>query len=284
MTRSRGICVAGDGWGAAAALRSFVNSGEGVTVVTNDPMVRDIAIAARSAVYDHVTEADSDCLVMAGLKQIVQPQALAASRVLNIHYSLLPKYRGLHSTVWAILNGESEFGLTVHEVVDEVDAGPIVYQYSFDGKSMDAAEVMNACNRHVEDQLFSVVCRYLNGEISPRPQNHNEATWVCRRNLEDCLISWNEGLDQHKLTFRALVPPYPRPMIKVRGLLYEVVAARFVARGYRMHLGRVANCRQGEAWVKTTYGFLVISKLKKWGAKSSVPATEILNVGMRLDP
>lgn len=51
------------------------------------------------------------------------------NKIINIHYSLLPKYRGYHSTVWAIINDEKYLGLTIHEMSEYIDDGDIIYQY-----------------------------------------------------------------------------------------------------------------------------------------------------------
>ena len=90
---------------------------------------RDSADAALAAALD---ELDPELIVLAGFMRILPAGIVErfTGRMLNIHPSLLPKFRGLHTYRRAIEAGESHHGSTVHFVIPELDAGPSIIQYS----------------------------------------------------------------------------------------------------------------------------------------------------------
>jgi phosphoribosylglycinamide formyltransferase-1 len=85
-------------------------------------------------------------IVLAGFMKILGPQFLGefAGRILNIHPSLLPKYRGLDTHARVLAAGDATHGATVHFVTAELDAGPRVLQYRLRVRPADTAETLQA--------------------------------------------------------------------------------------------------------------------------------------------
>ncbi|MEI6338609.1 MAG: phosphoribosylglycinamide formyltransferase [Verrucomicrobiota bacterium] len=100
-----------------------------------------------------------ELVVLAGFMRIVGPQLLAAfpQRVINIHPSLLPKYRGLRAWEQALLAGETVTGCTVHYVDEGVDTGAIIAQAEVDILPGDTAEVLHARIQEGEHMLYPEV-------------------------------------------------------------------------------------------------------------------------------
>lgn len=82
------------------------------------------------ALFRHLAEAGAQALVLAGFMRIIDGDALAPwyGRMLNVHPSLLPKYRGLHTHRRALQAGDREHGASVHFVTAELDGGPVIAQ------------------------------------------------------------------------------------------------------------------------------------------------------------
>jgi methionyl-tRNA formyltransferase len=273
------ILLAGHGHGAHAAFDGLARVFSKI-----DLLGADDALAARTTgrCHDTLRTAPHDVVVMAGHRDIVPPDELARRVFINVHYSLLPKYRGLHSVVWAILNDEPELGCSVHLADAGIDSGPLLHQHAIprpDG--MTSHEAMERLNAHVAAELGHVVHRFLAGEIKPSPQDHAAATWVPRRNLDDCLIDFTETHRQLALFFDALVEPYPLPQIRCSAGRFEIVEHDLVARDYRTHLGRVVNVDAAGAWIKIREGLLVVKRLRPLGG-ATVDAAEVLRPGERL--
>jgi len=99
---------------------------------------------------------DVDLVVLAGFMRIIGPTFFARypERILNIHPSLLPAYRGLHPQRRALEDGARVSGCTVHLVVPEVDAGPILGQASVPVVEGDSEEELSARILREEHRLY----------------------------------------------------------------------------------------------------------------------------------
>jgi len=276
------ICVCGDGWGAIAAVDGLALGHTDVVVVTNDEDVIERALTKGLKVVPDLMLVEANLYVCAGLTQVLKKEFLEARKVLNIHYSLLPKYRGLHSTVWAILNDEPFFGLSIHEMNEFIDDGPILYQYKFENIGQTSLEVMEACNEHISQNLSIIISDIQEGVLAPVSQNKADATWVCRRNLDDCFVDFDQTVDRLKLLFRALVEPYPLPRILVKDKIVEVVSLEWVDVNYIMHNGRVVNIENEKAWIKVEDGLMVVSSVRDADTKEELRISGLFKLGQRL--
>lgn len=111
-----------------------------------------------------------DIIVMAGFMRILGPAFVRrfAGRMINIHPSLLPKYRGLHTHARAIEAGETEAGCTVHEVTPELDEGPILGQARVPVLAGDTPDVLAARVLAREHELYPAVLeRFARGNRAP---------------------------------------------------------------------------------------------------------------------
>lgn len=111
-----------------------------------------------------------DILCLAGFMRILTPVFIDAfkGRMLNIHPSLLPKYRGLHTHARAIEDGEAEAGCTVHEVTPELDDGPILGQARVPIRPDDTPDTLAARVLVQEHKLYpTVLRRFAQGDRTP---------------------------------------------------------------------------------------------------------------------
>ena len=129
---------------------------------------------------------------------------------LNLHGSLLPKYRGRAPVNWALVNGEQETGITLHYMTAQPDAGDIVYQQRVSIHPDDTAVILNKkLTKATGEMLDEALPRLKNGEAPRQAQNHSEATYFGRRTPADGAIDWNQS--NHKIfnLVRAVTQPYP---------------------------------------------------------------------------
>jgi methionyl-tRNA formyltransferase len=107
----------------------------------------------------------------------------------NVHFSLLPRYRGAAPVNWAIVKGESETGVTTMFIEPELDSGPILLQRSTEiGATETAPELLHRLSEIGAELLGETLARP--SEILPRPQNQAEATLAPLLKKEDGLIDW----------------------------------------------------------------------------------------------
>ena len=281
-TEAAPVFFLGSGHGGDAALCSLLAEFPKLEIVTDDPVLRALARPA-DLLCETVEALQGPVGVMAGYRGILEAGFLARKTVLNVHYSLLPRYRGLHSTVWAMLNLETELGLTCHIANEFVDDGPIVHQHRVTYAGATSAELMQQFNNYVVRNLGRVVRDYLEGRIQPVRQDKRQATWVPNRNLDDCLVDFSWPAPRLRALFRALVRPYPLPALVIRGQRLEITAAQIVDRPYFCTAGRVVNVDADGAWIKCADSLLLVQRLLD-GNGNEHPATTLLRRGMRLAP
>ena len=131
-----------------------------VAVVDHRPFGGDRP-AFEAELMRHLEAAGADLICQAGFMRILTPGFTDrwAGRALNIHPSLLPKYRGLHTHARALEAGDHEAGCTVHEVTAELDGGPILGQARLPVRPGDTPESLAARVLMLEHRLYPAVLR-----------------------------------------------------------------------------------------------------------------------------
>src|SRR3989338_11236486 len=118
---------------------------------------------------------------------------IPAKGALNLHGSLLPKYRGRAPVNWVLLNGEKETGLTLHHMVKQADAGDIVAQKKVAISREDTALTLFKKLVPFTGEIIKENLALLEKGRAPRmPQNHAEATVYRCRTPEDGRIDWTK--------------------------------------------------------------------------------------------
>jgi len=137
---------------------------------------------------------------------------------INLHPGLLPKYRGRAPVNWAILNGETELGLTAHCIAAGPDCGDIVAQERFSlAVDEDAGDALAKLYPLYERMVRRVVGFVQSGHVPRRPQNHAEATQYPRRQPEDGAIDWTQTAERVHRLVRAVAAPYPGAFARLPG-------------------------------------------------------------------
>lgn len=135
------------------------------------------------------------------------PEALIATfskGVLNVHYSLLPKYRGATPLEAALLAGEHETGVTIQKMVKELDAGDIVTQEATSiGESETARELRPRLITLGAELLADTLPHYLAGEIALNKQDASLATHAHKLKKEDGLLALNAPAEENWNKYRA---------------------------------------------------------------------------------
>ncbi|TAJ35078.1 MAG: methionyl-tRNA formyltransferase [Nitrospirae bacterium] len=134
-----------------------------------------------------------DCFVVAAFGRILTPTILAIppKGCINVHASLLPKYRGAGPIQWAIINGERETGITTMLMDEGMDTGAILLQESMPIAPDDTAGTLSAKLSAVGGTLLIETLRRLKaGALVPCPQDSTQATMAPLLKKEDGLINW----------------------------------------------------------------------------------------------
>jgi len=226
----------GTGPFAVPTFQQLYEAGHDVALLVTQPLrshrgkevqpasaMRDIAQGHGTPIYDpesiNTPEArqclagvGADLLVVCDYGQILAPETLATARLggINLHGSLLPKYRGAAPINWALLNGDTETGVSVIHMAPQVDAGPCLAQ---DVTTIDAEETAVALEARLAESGGKLLRRTIDalaeGHLQALPQNPALACRAPRLKKTDGAIDWARSALSIKNQIRAL-EPWPR--------------------------------------------------------------------------
>lgn len=156
--------------------------------------------------------------------------AVPSRGALNLHGSLLPRYRGRCPVNWALIYGERETGLTLHYMIEQPDAGDIVAQCVVPIDDEDTAFTVYQKLARAAPRLLRDVYPLLCAGTAPRiPQDPAKATYFGGRRPEDGRIHWQMSARQVFNLVRAVTWPYPGAFTLWRGRELKVWKARPIA-------------------------------------------------------
>ncbi len=183
------------------------------------------------ALIDRVAALAPDYLFSFYFRRMLPARLLAAARIaaLNMHGSLLPKYRGRVPVNWAVLHGETETGATLHVMEAKPDAGDIVAQQAVPILPDDTAkEVFDKLTVAAEIALWNVLPQLQRGTVPRRANDLAAGSYFGGRKPEDGRIDWSQPAAAVYNLIRAVAPPYPGAFFEAHGHRFIVARARRV--------------------------------------------------------
>lgn len=210
-----------------------------------------------------------DYIVVASYGKILPPRVLEipAKLPLNVHPSLLPKYRGPAPVPWTLINGEKVTGVTIFEMDEGMDTGRILYQEKIEIKENEnAEELLKKLSVLGASALIKTIEGLENGTIAPKEQEHAHATYAPMLKKEDGLIRWEITAEEIHNRIRGM-NPWPGCYTYLDGKLLKVWSSRFVSENYSEEPGTVVEIKNGEILVQTGRGVLCILELQLEGRK-----------------
>lgn len=182
------------------------------------PPVKEFALAHHLNVYQPArvkndeakqlfASHDADVAVVVAYGRILPDEFLRAPRrgCINVHFSLLPLYRGAAPANWAIVNGEAETGVTTMFIEPTLDTGPILLQSKTRiGETETAPELMERLAEIGATLLGDTLAKL--DELTPRPQHDRDATYAPILTKEDGLIDWSHSAFDIERRIRGFQP------------------------------------------------------------------------------
>jgi len=164
-----------------------------------------------------------DIGVLASYGKILSTKILTTPRlgILNIHPSLLPKYRGPTPVPTAILNGNQQTGVSIIKMDEKIDHGPILAQLKIEIQPEDTSEdLLNHLFAAGAQVLITILPAYLDGRIKPKEQNHQQSTYTKKLNRGSGKIDWKKP-DDYNYRFIKAMFPWPGTWTKVKTFKYN---------------------------------------------------------------
>ena len=215
--------------------------------------------------YNHLKKLGADIAIVVAYGQIIPKEYLSLVKkgFINIHASLLPKWRGAAPIQRSIMNLEKETGISIMKIGEKLDTGPICNSYKIKIKSDDNSEtIAEKLSRLAAEKILDIIDEILTDKIEFKEQDHNEATYAGKIEKIEGQIKWNE-------TAESIIG-------KINGL-YPSPGAFFIYNGERYKILK-ANLAQGYGKIgEVLDNYLEIS----CGNKKSIKVLEIQRQGKR---
>ena len=295
---------------AAASLQKLISENFNVVGVFTQPdkpkgrgmelsfsPVKEVALAAGIPVYQpekmrdgtalaQIRALQPDLLVVVAYGRILPDDILAVPPLgaINVHGSLLPKYRGAAPIQWAVLNGDTVTGVSTMYLASEMDSGDIIYseetaigEKETAGELFDRLMVMGA-------ELLVRTLRDVEAGIAPRrPQDPAKASYVHTLDKSLCPINWNRT-PREVLKWIYGLQPWPVATMELEGKTYRVFAAEYSDSHTEKAPGCVVSAgEQGIEMACANGETLYITELQAPGKKRMRAADFLRGHALKLD-
>ena len=220
--------------------------------------------------YEQVKALSPDILVVVAYGRILPDDILALPRygAVNVHGSLLPRYRGAAPIQWAVLNGDEVTGVSTMYLASEMDTGDVIYtaetpigEFETSGELFDRLMDMGA-------DLLARTLRDIERGIAPRtPQDHSQASYVSQLDKSLCPIDWNKS-PRAVVKWIYGLQPWPVATMELEGAVYRVFAAEYTNTHTQKQPGQVVSAgKQGIEVACADGQTLMITELQAPGKK-----------------
>lgn len=229
------------------------------------------------SITEYLRELAPDFLIVAAYAQLVPPEVLKIAKYqsLNVHASLLPKYRGASVIQAPILNGDTESGVTIIRMVDKLDAGAIFAQQSLVIDKAETTESLTDKLAQLGGQLIvQTIKDVVAGKIEPIEQDPSLVTYVKKLTKADGLIDWTREAVYLERFVRAM-SPWPSAWTWMSGRQLKILAISEIIELDTYKPGKVFVYNNQLA-IQTGKGAVIVSRLQAEG-KRPMSSQEFVN-------
>jgi len=293
MKKKAGIIFMGTPQFAVPALKALHKNDQGIALVVTQPdrpkgrgrkltpsPVKETAInlgysviqpsSVRTAEFSNCIEKHTpDFIVVVAFGHIIPKNILTIPEIatINIHASLLPKYRGPAPIQWAIINEEKETGVTTMLMDEGLDTGDILLSYKLDIAPDDTSDTLH--DRLADlgaDLLIQTLNAFETGNIHPIPQDHSEATYAPMLKKNDGRINWERPAKALEAFIRGMTP-WPGAFTFHEKKRLKIFRAKTIVMDTEASPGTVIKSFPDELWISTGKGVLSIMELQSESGK-----------------
>lgn len=181
----------------------------------------------------HPDVGDAALVIVAGWYWLLGREALEDRRVVGIHNSLLPRYRGGSPLVWAMIRGDRQVGVSLFELVSGMDAGPIWGQTRLEvGPDEMVGNVLPRLEAAAIDLLRDALPTLRDPAAAGTPQDDDAATFCAQRASADGRIDWSWSAQRIHDFVRAQSRPYPGAFTECQGRRITIWETRLIDQTY----------------------------------------------------
>jgi methionyl-tRNA formyltransferase len=221
--------------------------------------------SVRSTEFSNViAELEPDFIVVVAFGHIIAKNTLDIPKIatINIHASLLPKYRGSAPIQWAIINGEKKTGVTIMLMDEGMDTGDILLSSELEIAPDDTSGTLHERLSDLgADLLIQTLNAFETGDIHPIPQNHSQATYAPLLKKNDGRMDWKVPAQSLEKFIRGMTP-WPGAYTFHEQKRLKIFKAKTIFKNTSDPPGTVMKGFPDELWIATGKGALSILEIQ----------------------
>jgi methionyl-tRNA formyltransferase len=230
-------CVTGPDKPQGRGMKLAVSPIKQIAIERHIPCLQPASLKEKNIV-DVLKTFQADIFVVVAYGHLLTQEILDIPKMLcmNVHGSLLPKYRGAAPVNWAILNGDRETGVTIQKMALALDAGDIIAQEKMSiGDEENALQLRKRMADTGAKLLVKILDQYPLGEFSLSPQDASRMTYASKLTKEMGKIDWNKSAQSILNQVRGL-QPWPGACTFYNGKMLKIIQAQITAEERGRHL------------------------------------------------
>jgi methionyl-tRNA formyltransferase len=234
---------------------------------------------------ERIAALDPTCIVVVAYGQLLPAEILAMPQLgtVNVHASLLPKYRGPAPIHWALIRGEERTGITTMLMDVGMDTGDILMQREM---PIDPDDTAGSLHDRLAEEGASLLAETLDslkkGTLKPRPQDDSQATYAPMLAKEDGEIDWNEEAEKVCYRIRGL-DPWPGGFTVWKGKRLKLFGCKPLSVPTQARPGTVIAVEEGGVQVASGKGVVLIKSLQLEGRRSLPVADFIRGYSLQVE-
>ena len=178
--------------------------------------------------YNFLNSLDVDLAIVVAYGQIIPKKFLNLTKkgFINIHASLLPKWRGAAPIQRSIMNLDQETGISIMRIAEKLDTGPVCNNYKIQlNENLNALEISEKLSSLAAEKILDNVDDILDGKANFIEQNHSNATYASKIQKTEGQINWNENAEKIIGKINGLYPS-PGAFFMFNGERYKILKAQ----------------------------------------------------------
>ncbi len=248
----------------------------------NIPVFQPTTLKSKET-QDLIKELNPDLIVVVAYGKILPKEIIEIPKygVINVHSSLLPKYRGAAPINAAIIHGEKESGVSIMYIAEELDAGDVILTVKTEITDEDTFLTLHDRLKELGAKGLLDAVKLIEKEEAPRMvQNHSEATFVKPFSKEDCRIDWSKN-EREIFNFVRGMNPFPTAFTTCEEKIFKIYEVKENFETYENGVcGEVVDIKKGKGFVvKVGNGSVILTQVKPEN-KKLLSGADIINGGM----
>ena len=219
--------------------------------------------------YQEILDLNPDIIITSAYGQIIPKEVLEAPKYgcINVHASLLPKYRGGAPIHHAIINGEDETGITIMYMNEGMDTGDIIVKKEIPILETDnVGTLFDKLSLLGEDLLMKTLPSIIDGTCNKEKQDEDIATYAPTLKREDELLNFSKSTKEVFNKVRGL-NPWPLSYILLNGEETKIIECEKSYDNFDKKPGEITRILKDKIGIKTNDGEILITKIKPYGKK-----------------